>query len=108
MNKSKQILIDALEWIAADFPMDDTDYSVETRELAQKALKEYGETEQIVRHCKGGLYDIIMVAEHTETGEELIIYTNLEGTKTYARPKSMFWEELEIDGKIIKRFTRIK
>jgi hypothetical protein len=62
---------------------------------------------KIVRHFKGKLYKIVCVAVHTETKEELIIYKNMEGSETYARPKFMFWEFLEIDGKAIRRFERL-
>ena len=44
-------------------------------------------------HFKGNIYEIIDVAEHTETGEELVIYT--DGKKVWGRPLSMFLSKVD-------------
>ena len=42
------------------------------------------------RHFKGGEYELIAVARHSETMEELVVYKSLKDGEVWARPKSMF------------------
>ncbi len=51
---------------------------------------------QIYRHFKGNLYKTLMLAEHSETGEQMVVYQALYGeNKVYVRPKDMFVEVLD-------------
>ena len=65
------------------------------------------------QHYKGKIYDVIGVALHSETLEELVVYRALYHHEKYGdnslwvRPKKMFLETVIIDGKEVKRFTPI-
>lgn len=60
----------------------------------------------IYEHYKGYRYRVIALARHTENREELVIYQALHGESTlWARPLSMFLENVLIDGKTHPRFS---
>lgn len=60
------------------------------------------------RHFKGNEYEVLALAKHSETGEELVVYRALYGEKqVWVRPACMWNETLERDGKTVQRFTYI-
>lgn len=61
------------------------------------------------RHYKGNEYEVICMARHSETEEEMVVYRALYGERgVWVRPASMWNETVEKDGKTFKRFTRIE
>ena len=65
------------------------------------------------QHYKGGEYEVIGVARHSETGEELVVYRQLYQSDypkdtLWARPKEMFLEEVEIEGEKVPRFRCVE
>lgn len=60
------------------------------------------------RHYKGGLYTVIGIARHSETGELLVVYRPEYGERAFwVRPLAMFNETVEIEGRLIPRFERL-
>ncbi|MBI3046247.1 MAG: DUF1653 domain-containing protein [Candidatus Harrisonbacteria bacterium] len=62
----------------------------------------------IYEHYKGKKYEVIGIAKHSETLEELVVYRALYGeNQLWVRPIKMFIEEVEVAGKKILRFKYI-
>ena len=57
------------------------------------------------RHYKGGLYVVLTLATHSETNEPLVIYKSLLFGSIHARPLSMWFEKVDIDGVSLSRFA---
>jgi len=58
------------------------------------------------RHFKGGIYEVVGLAKHSETLEELVAYYDSE-RQLWVRPKEMFLEQVERSGKKFPRFEFI-
>lgn len=57
------------------------------------------------RHYKGQQYVVLGVARHSETEEELVVYRQDYGSHgLWVRPKSMFLESVEVEGRPVPRF----
>lgn len=56
-------------------------------------------------HYKGNHYEVVGIAKHSETLEELVVYRALYGEfGLWVRPLKMFIENVEINGKTMPRF----
>lgn len=61
------------------------------------------------RHFKGNEYEVIAIAKHSETEEEMVVYRALYGDYSiWVRPASMWQEVITRDGKTFKRFERVE
>ena len=64
--------------------------------------------EEYYRHFKGNIYRVLHIAKHSETLEEMIVYQAMYGERgVWVRPKEMFEEVINQDGKIFRRFSPI-
>lgn len=60
------------------------------------------------RHYKGNFYEVIDIARHSETEEELVVYRKLyDDHSLWVRPLGMFLENVQVDGRSVPRFEWI-
>ncbi len=60
------------------------------------------------QHYKGNVYEVIGVAKHSETEEELVVYFPVKTPgQLWVRPLSMFTEYIELNGLKTARFKKI-
>ncbi len=60
------------------------------------------------RHYKGKDYLVVGVSRHSETEEELVVYRQLYGDHgLWVRPRAMFLETIELNGRLQPRFAYI-
>ena len=65
-------------------------------------------TGEYYRHFKGNVYRVLHVAKHSETLEDMVVYQAMYRERgIWVRPKSMFGEVIERDGKVFRRFSPI-
>ena len=59
------------------------------------------------RHYKGNLYEVVDVATHSETEQQLVVYRALYGDRgLWVRPLAMFSETVLVDGAERARFEK--
>ena len=60
------------------------------------------------RHYKGGEYEVLAVARHSETQEPLVVYRPLyNDSGWWVRPHAMFFEDVDVGGIRQPRFARV-
>lgn len=60
------------------------------------------------RHFKGKEYEVLAIAKHSETLQDMVVYKCLYGDYSiWVRPLSMFEESITRGGKTFKRFEYI-
>lgn len=60
------------------------------------------------RHYKGGEYEVLGAARHSETLEPLVVYRPLYNTSgLWVRPHAMFFADVQVDGQTVARFQAL-
>lgn len=73
--------------------------------MNKEEIKQYPEIGKMYHHYKGGTYQVITLAKHSENGEDLVIYKSLHFGSIHARPLKMWFEKVGEDGPVeIRRF----
>lgn len=65
----------------------------------------------VYQHYKGNKYLVLGTAKHSETLEELVLYTTLYENKEsvlWVRPLKMFLENVMVNGKEVERFRKVE
>lgn len=75
--------------------------------MSDKKFVLYPEIGRKYRHYKGGLYEVITLATHSETQEPLVIYKSLLFGSVYARPLSMWFDLVEGERFTTTRFSTV-
>ena len=61
------------------------------------------------RHYKGSDYEVVGIARHSETEEELVVYRTLYGDSSlWVRPLAMFMGDVVVDGRQVPRFAWVE
>jgi len=60
------------------------------------------------RHYKGGEYEVLGAARHSETLEPLVVYRPLSNDSGWwVRPHAMFFGQVEVEGRSVPRFAAL-
>ena len=50
---------------------------------------------QLYRHFKGMIMEVLAIAKHSETLEDLVVYKHTQNDEIWARPKDLFLSEVD-------------
>ncbi len=56
------------------------------------------------QHYKGSIYEVLGVAIHSETKEQMVVYKEELGTTLWVRPLNIFTEKVIVEGSEVPRF----
>lgn len=59
------------------------------------------------QHYKGNFYQVVGIARHSETMEELVVYRALYDGTLWIRPRGMFLETVVVEGRTVPRFAYV-
>ena len=63
----------------------------------------------IYKHYKGNLYELLYIANHSETLEKMVVYKALYGDgEVWVRPAHMWNEEVTVNGSTVPRFQLVE
>lgn len=65
-------------------------------------------SETLFKHYRGNTYRLLNYANHSETGEHLVIYQSVVNDQIWARPFEMFTDYVVIDGVKVRRFDPLQ
>lgn len=73
-------------------------------------IKQYPEIGGVYQHYKGGKYEVLTMATHSESKEALVIYKSIMFGSIYARPLSIWFDVIKTDSteNTVIRFVLIK
>ena len=61
------------------------------------------------RHYKGGEYEVVGIARHSETLEPLVVYRPLyNATGWWVRPHAMLFGTVQVEGRSVQRFAPVE
>lgn len=62
-------------------------------------------TNRFYRHYKGGLYQVVGIAQHTENFDDTLVIYRHVGGKLYARPLSVWLSPAKVTGPDVFNFS---